>query len=198
MKSKSAFLVIILCSWRLCCWQDEKQVQTDSSPRYLALGYHQGQDLEPGNLNWELERAAAAGYRVAYGDAAHNILVLEGVRRIPVSCAPELQERVQSGSGRRAFCAIPPTSSSDLYKPGMIIMEKPEDSSNVHDYLLLETVGTKTLQKELNEARGKAYELAAMSSDGCEERPHGEALPKTLRLAPDRWSLAATTRTSPC
>src|SRR5205807_2066881 len=94
------------------------------------------------------------GYRVAYGDAAHNILVLEGVRRIPVSCAPELQERVQSGSGRRAFCAIPPTSSSDLYKPGMIIMEKPEDSSNVHDYLLLETVGTKTLQKELNEARG--------------------------------------------
>ena len=66
----------------------------------------------------------------------------------------------------------------------MIIMEKPEDSSNVHDYLLLETVGTKTLQKELNEARGKAYELAAMSSDGCEERPHGEALPKTLRLLP--------------
>jgi hypothetical protein len=189
MKSKCALLAFILCAMSALA-QFEKSLQNDSSPRYVVLD-----TIRAKTLQLELERAAAAGYRVAYGDASHNMLILEKAPdkyqyRVLQSFKNEFKAAVAD-----AFCAIPTTFSSDLYKASTIIMEKPADATSVHDYLVLDTVRTKTLQKELNEAAAKGYEFAAMSSYGANnvlmEKRSLEA-----PTVPDRYLLLATTRTS--
>ncbi len=76
MRFKAALLLMILCAVPLFGSQDEKedekQLQIEPSQRYLVLDTHRTKTLQR-----ELDQASAAGYRVAYGNASHNILILE-------------------------------------------------------------------------------------------------------------------------
>ncbi|HVO79690.1 MAG TPA: hypothetical protein VMT28_03105 [Terriglobales bacterium] len=190
MKSTSVFLAAILCALPLYSAQNEKPIQTDNSQRYLVLD-----TVRTKTLQRELEEASATGYRVAYGDPSHNILILEKTPekyqyRVLQGLKDEFKAAVAEG-----FCAVPATFSSDYMKARALIMERPAGASKVHDYVLLDTVRTKTLQKELNEAAAKGYELAAMSSYGANNILM-EKLSPEAPAAPDRYLLLATTRTS--
>lgn len=190
MKYNGLWLLLLLLISPVFGGDDQNQLQIDASQHYLVLSTFRTKTLQR-----ELDQASAVGYRVTYGDASHDILVMEKTPdryqyRVLQGLKDEFKAAVADG-----FCVIPTTFSSDMYKARAIIMEKPVGATQVHDYLLLDTVRTKTLQKELNEAAGKGYELAAISSYGANnalmEKHSARAMPVT-----DRYLLLATHRTS--
>lgn len=190
MKARIALLTLLLCVVPLLGRADEKPLPIDTSQRYLVLDTFRAKTLQR-----ELDQSSAAGYRVAYGDPSHNIVILE-------KTSDKYEYRVLQGlkddfktAVADAFCAVPTSFSSDYMKARALIMEKPAGAAKVHDYLLLDTVRTKTLQKELNEAAAKGYELAAISSYGANNVLMEKRSPDAPS-APDRYLLLATTRSS--
>ncbi len=191
MKFQCTLLLLpLLCAAPLFVGANDKPLAIDTSQRYLVLD-----TIRVKTLQGELDQASAAGYRVAFGDASHNILILEkGLDRYQYRVLQGLKDEFKTAVAD-AFCAVPNSFSSDYMKARALIMEKPVGTSKIHDYLLLDTVRTKTLQKELNEGAMKGYELAAISTYGAKnvlmEKTSPDAPPAT-----DRYLLLATTRTS--
>lgn len=168
--------------------EPQKQLQVDSSQRYLVLD-----TVKIKTLQQELNQASAAGYRVKYGDASKKLLVLE-------KSTEKYEYRVLDNLGddfkavvAQGFHAVPTTFSSDLGRA--MIMEKSAGVSDVRDYVLLSTVRTGSLQKDLNQLAARGYELVAISTYGA----HNVLMEKRLSdspPAPERYLLLATTRTS--
>ncbi len=189
MRAKHIWLAILFCTVAVFS-QEDKQFQMGTSQRYLVLD-----TVRTATLQRELDAASAAGYRIAFGDAAHGILILEKMPeryqyRVLQNIKKEFEPAVADAWG-----AVPATFSSDAFRASALIMEKPAGGAAKHDYLALETVRTKTLQKELNEATVKGYEFAAMSTYG----PNSVLMEKRTPDAPgvpDRYLLLATKRTS--
>ncbi len=195
MKPKYVIVAVLLCAVAVFGQESKenqapKQAQLDTSQRYLVLD-----TFKTSTLQRELDEAAAAGYRVVHGDTRHNILILEKTAdryqyRVLQNMKKDFDPAVADSWG-----AVPATFSSEAGKAAALIMEKPAQGAAKHDYLVLDTVRTKTLQKELNEAAAKGYEFIAMSTYG----PNSALLEKRSADAPsvpDRYLLLATTRTS--
>jgi hypothetical protein len=144
-------------------------------------------------LQRELDQAAAAGYRVAFGDPTHNILILEKTaKKYEYRVLQGLKDRINTAAAE-GFGAIPTTFSGDMYKPTAVILEKSPSTSSAHDYMPVATVRTGSLQKELNEAAAKGYELAAISTYGANTVLMEKSSPAAPVVA-DRYLLLATAR----
>jgi hypothetical protein len=188
MIGKSVFLTVLICFLPSISIEDQKQLQIDRSQRYLVLD-----TVRVKTLQQELNQAAAAGYRVAYGDASGQILVLE-------KTAEKYEYLVVDNFGgefktatAQAFHPVPTTFGSDLGQA--IIMEKSTDATEVHDYVIHSTVRTGSLQNDLNQSAAKGYELVAISTYG----KHNVLMEKRISdfpTDPKRYLLLATTRTS--
>lgn len=188
MRSKAAFLIVLMCIVPLFNSEAQEQLQIDISQRYFVLS-----TIRVKTLQQELNQASAAGYRVAYGDASHNILVLE-------KTTEKYEYRVLNNLGddfkaavAQAFHVVPTTFSSDLGKA--VIMEKSMGATDVSDYVLHSTVRTGSLQNDLNQSAAKGYELVAISTYGANNVLMEKRSPDSLP-APARYLLLATTRTS--
>ncbi len=181
MKARYIFPLLLACVVPLL---GQKPLQIDASQRYLLLD-----TFKTSTLQRELDQASAAGFRVAFGDTAHNILILEKTperyQYRVTNLSKEFDAAVAEG-----YAAVPTTFGSES---NAVIMEKKADApGGVHDYHVIRTVRTKTLQKELNEGAAKGYELTALSSYMA-----NTALMEKRSAPPasDRYLLLATTRT---
>src|SRR5512135_1009544 len=189
MRAKYLCLAVLLCCAIGLFAQDNKQMQIDTSQSYLVLD-----TVRTSTLQRELDQASTAGYHVIYGDTSHDILILEKTTekyqyRVLQNMKKDFGPAVADG-----WRAVPRTFTSDIGRAAALIMEKPVEGGAKHDYLVLDTVRTKTLQKELNEASTKGYEFEAMSTYG----PNSVLLEKRSADAPsvaERYLLLATTRT---
>lgn len=188
MRNKVAFLILLICVVPLINSEAQEQLQIDSSQRYFVLS-----TIRVKTLQQELNRASAAGYRVAYGDASHNILVLEKTvgmyeYRVLNNLGDDFKAAVA-----QAFHVVPTTFSS---RPGRaVIMEKAVGAADVSDYVLHSTVRTGSLQNDLNQSAARGYELVAISTYGANNVLMEKHSPDSPPV-PARYLLLATTRTS--
>ena len=96
------FGLLLLCPPKVFC-QERK---TDSAQRYVVLA-----TAKTATLQKEVDQAAAAGYRVALGDAAYNVLILEKASAPPrreYRVLWSLQDQLKKASDE-GFRVIPAT-----------------------------------------------------------------------------------------
>ncbi len=150
-----------------------QELRTDSAQRYLVLD-----TAKTDTLQKEVDQAAAAGYRVVFGDAAYNLLILEKTsapRRREYRVLGSLQDQLKKASDE-GFRVIPATLGTKDW-PGAVV-ERDPDSALHYDYLVVDASRTVTLEREIAEGVGKGYGIVGMASGESEhvavlERPRG-------------------------
>ncbi len=131
----------------------------------------------------ELNEASAAGYRILTGSPTSVVgmaIILERVGTPAnnyeyVLLATTKTSTMQKELGEAAsqgFRLIPSTmiSKSPVFGSGppeiVVVLEKVPGTSQKHDYLLLATTRTSTLQKEMSQAIEQGYEVVGMVTGG--------------------------------
>ena len=188
MKFRFVLIAALLLVLPFATSNAQEPAPSNSSQRYLVLSTFKLKTLQK-----ELDQATAAGYHVIFGDASHKILVLEKTTdKFEYRVVDDVKKDFNAAVADN-FHVVPATFSLD--KGRTMIMEKPAGATDTHDYELLDTVRTSTMQKELNEWAAKGYELCAMDTYGADfvlmEKTSPNAPP-----VPDRYLLLATEKTS--
>lgn len=190
MRSRVPFLAALVFTLAPWAVQTDNQVQTDTSQRYVVLdartiGFTAGARRK--NLQQQLDRVSATGYRLAYGDASQILVFEKTLSKYEYRVLGDSWEELRTAAAD-GFSAIPMSLSSGSK---IRIVEKAVGNSELHDYRLLDRLRSKTLQNALNEAATKGYELTAISPDSrtvLMERRMADAIPilnRYLVLATD-------------
>jgi hypothetical protein len=150
--------------------------EQDLSERFLLLA-----TSRTGTMQQELDKAAAAGYRILTGSPSGGweemALVLEKVVAPPDTYQYRLLATTRTGTMQReldqaaaeGFRLLPNTltTKAQLWADAreiVMIMEKPPNSTSTYQYMLLATFRSSTMQTEMAEAIKNGYEVVGMVS----------------------------------
>jgi len=164
MKHLVATLTIGICLIPLCFG-----AELDLTQRFLLLA-----TTKTSTMQNELNEASAAGYRILTATGGEEMaIILEKVATPPANyeyllLATTESQTMQEELGESAsqgFRIIPSTMITNSRWFGseiVMVLEKGPGVSQKYDYLLLATIRTSTLQKEMSQAVDGGYEVVGM------------------------------------
>ncbi len=153
-----------------------QRLKIEPDQRYLLLATQKTSTMQK-----ELDEAASKGFRVLVGSPTSGTEVVLFLERVATEEKPykylllatsrtgtmnkELNEAAEEN-----FRLIPSTMIQKKRMLGgpeiLLVMERPPDAKELYEYKLLATNRTRTLQKEVTEARAEGFELVGLVSRG--------------------------------
>lgn len=159
------FIPLLIAAPILAAQEKPSEPGLDFSRRYVVLSTRRYS-----TLNKELKQAVAAGYAVIMGNTLRKILILEkqpeGAPQREFKVVENLSRDLK-GLAEEGYRLIPATVAA---KSGMLsiqnagVVERTPDSQERFEYRMLNTRGTSTLEKDINEAAAQGYRAIALPS----------------------------------
>ena len=148
----------------------------DGSDRFLLLATKKTKTMQK-----ELNKAAAAGYRLKVGSQTSGSEVMVILQKTPMSAgkyeylllattkSSTLQKEIDKAAAS-GFRILPRTMTQKRRAFGpeeiVVIMEKAPNVSKRYRYVILATSKTGTLQKEITQSTNEGFNLVALASRG--------------------------------
>ena len=129
----------------------------------------------------ELDEAASKGFRVIVGSPTSGTEVVLFLERVTTAEKPyqylllatsrtKTMNKELNKAAEENFRLIPSTMIQKKRMMGspevLLVMERPPDAKDFYEYKLLATNRTRTLQKEVTEAKEEGFELVGLVSRG--------------------------------
>ncbi len=168
-------IILLLCTFGIGTLLAE-DVRITPDQRYLLLATKKTSTMQK-----ELDEVSAKGFRVMVGSPTSGTEIAYFLERVSDSSKPYrylllatnrtgTMEKELNNAAQENFRLMPRSiGAKDRAFGGteiVLLMERPHDTSDLYEYRLLATTRTRTLQKEVAEARAQGFELAALVSRG--------------------------------
>lgn len=174
--NKRLFKPILLIGMLLTGTAAAQRLKIEPDQRYLLLATQKTSTMQQ-----ELDEAAALGFRVLVGSPTSGTEVVLFLERVATPEKPyryKLLATTRTGTMNKElneaaeenFRLIPSTMIEKKRMMGspevLLVLERPPEAKDLYEYKLLATNRTRTLQKEVSEAREQGFELVGLVSRG--------------------------------